>query len=366
MFGALVLGFLIGVVALIAVALLMATGMLRREFGARRRGWLPSAPRFRAIMSQRQLPSRAVDLEQMISGRAFVAVRRSGRRRRHADGGDFLAVGSVEPNERRAMVVSVEQKVGAFAASTRRSAGGIDEAAQIAPQRTLTADGGSARRGTGRASARAFRRGAAKLPRAEPAGRHERSGRHAGRKRDQRHIAAPAQKRKAVEAVVAAHVVAPEFGWHLLRRRGHRRRGCRAATVTSWAWPSAASQARARAYSSGSEKLTRSPVTAMWSKLCVLRSRDDRIENFGPVDLLALAQPIDVAEPALTQELRNRAALCRHMQIGEMGEREHCCAATPFQGARSDPKSGIHFSGSCAAQHRRGVITNHELPDQVQ
>src|SRR4029077_17224606 len=51
----------------------------------------------------------------------------------------------------------------------------------------------------------------AELPLAEAARRHEWAGRHAGRKRDERNVAAAPDEGKAMEAVVAAHVIAPEL-----------------------------------------------------------------------------------------------------------------------------------------------------------
>ena len=49
----------------------------------------------------------------------------------------------------------------------------------------------------------------------------------------------------------------------------------------------------------------------------------DRIEHFGAMDVFALALPIDEAEAALADELREPRPRGQ-MQVGQMGEYEHC------------------------------------------
>ena len=158
---------------------------------------------------------RAVDLEKMIAGAVFVAMRRGGGRRWHADGGNFCASRAAEPNQCAAMIVAMQQKLDALFGKDTLQSRRVGQAPQITPQRTdrWMMDEYDAER-----SARLIERFGEprKLPPAEPARRHERAGRHAGRKRDQRDITAPPHKRKTVETVVAAHIVAPERGGRLL------------------------------------------------------------------------------------------------------------------------------------------------------
>src|ERR1700751_843544 len=52
---------------------------------------------------------------------------------------------------------------------------------------------------------------------AKPSGCHEWTGRHASRKRNQRHVGTAAYEWKALAPVIAAHVIAPKFFRQFLR-----------------------------------------------------------------------------------------------------------------------------------------------------
>ena len=148
---------------------------------------------------------------------------------------------------------------------------------------------------------------------AKPARRHERSGRYPGRQRDQRHVAAPAQKRKALHAVIAAHVIAPERGRSLFDPAhidvviaGHDSDVMRIADRRQ---PGAGPLG----IPSGSEKLTRSPVTAMWSKCCALRSRVIASRTSGRWMALRLRCQLIRPRPRLPASSPRRGcdAICR-------------------------------------------------------
>ncbi len=162
---------------------------------------------------------------------------------------------------------------------------------------------------------------ARQLRHAEPPGGHERSRRHCGRKRDQRHIAAPAQIRKAFEAIVAAHVSAPELGRHrfsaadidvvIARHDGD---------VTSIA------ECREPGTSAGVFVRQREIDEVAGDRDVVETLRFQvagyRIKDFGTMNGAALAIPVYKAQPALAHKLRKPRRRSR-MQVGKMGKREH-------------------------------------------
>ena len=136
----------------------------------------------------------------------------------------------------------------------------------------------------------------------------------------------PPQKRKTLHAVVAGHVVAPVL----------RRSVCHLPQVDVVI---AGNDGDVLGAADGSEPVAGALILDRQRQIdevagdgdVVGRLRfqvaRDLIENFAAMDMFALAVPIDEAEPALADELR-QPRLQRHMQIGDMGENEHRCAGS--------------------------------------
>src|SRR5215472_13587904 len=137
---------------------------------------------------------------------------RLGRCRGHADGWNLFIAGARNPGQRAAVIVAVKQKLCTFCGQHSPQIIGIDEAPKITPRRAH-------RRVMDQYDAEALTRllerfgETRQLAIAEPPSRQERTGRHAGRKRDQGYVAAAADERKSLEPVIAAHIVAPKFAW---------------------------------------------------------------------------------------------------------------------------------------------------------
>ena len=197
---------------------------------------------------------------------------------------------------------------------------------------------------------------------AEPAGRHERAGRHRGGQADDRERAAPAHERerrvpprqrgsgpRACSRPSAARRIRPCGGC--------RRRDCPARASRRSGVPTCASQRAAAANSASSEMFTRSPVTAMWSGLLRVHVAHDRVEHVGAVMAVALAVPVDQPEPALVGELGQARRRDRsEMRIGQVGEHEH---RPDYQD--STAKNNGARSGSAVSAATRG----RKLPPRV-
>ena len=94
-------------------------------------------------------------------------------------------------------------------------------------------------------------------------------------------------------------------------------------TVTCSGAPTLSSQARAGANSASSARLTRSPVTAMWSGRLRLHVGDQRVQHLAAVIFVAVAGPVEIAERALAGEIAQpRRRQRRQMRIGQMRQRE--------------------------------------------
>ena len=219
------------------------------------------------------------------------------------------------------MIVAVQQQFGALCGKHAAQRRGIGQTAEKAAQRALRRmmDQHDAKVSAGLIE-RVCEPG--KLPVAEAAGRQERRRRQSGRERDQRNVAAPPHERKAVEPVVAAHVIGPVRGRHRLGAAdidvvvaGHHRD---VSGVAERLQPAA----RARVFV-GQRQIDqiagdRDVVDAEGFQIA-----PDRLEDFGAMDVFALALPIDEAEAALVDELRKPRPR-GEMQVGQLGEYEHC------------------------------------------
>src|SRR5436190_23010953 len=108
------------------------------------------------------------------------------------------------------MIVAVKQKLRTFCGQHSAQIGGIDEPPKITSPR---ADRRVMDQHDAEAAARMLKGlgEASELPLAKPSGRQERTGRDGGRKRNQGHVVAAADKREALKPVVAAHIIAPKF-----------------------------------------------------------------------------------------------------------------------------------------------------------
>ena len=209
------------------------------------------------------------------------------------------------------MVVAVQHQLGALGGEHAAKIFGVNEAAQRAARRgqRRMMNEHDAEQAVGMIE----RFGQARqLLRAEPACRHERAGRHAGRQRDQRDVAATPHERKTLAPVVAAHVVAPIGGGRLFD-------GADIDVVIAGDDGDIARRADAfRAMAgrthirSGSDRLTRSPVTAMWStgalKVAVMASSTSRRWMY-----LRLRCQLMKPSPRLPASWasRGRGAMCR-------------------------------------------------------
>jgi len=151
--------------------------------------------------------------------------------------------------------------------------------------------------------------------------RHEGAGRHAARKRDEYDLAAPADEGKTIEAVVAAHVIVPE-----LRREFFDAvdinvvvaRHDRYVIGTSDCFEPAPGP-RIFAGQREINEIAGHRDMADGSRLQIAR---DRVQHVRPVDVFALALPIDETEGALARKL-DALRRERQMQVGEMSECEH-------------------------------------------
>src|SRR5262249_24009929 len=170
----------------------------------------PVRPGQKQIFPSPPAPPGALDPKYVVTGRIFVCIFRIGRSRRYSNGRNFFVARALEPYERPPVIVAVKQKLGAHFSQYSPQIRAIDEAPKKTPCRTerRVLDQHNAK-----ASTRLFERlgEPRELPLAKPPGCQERSGRHASRKRDQRHVGATADKWKALESVIAAHVIGPEL-----------------------------------------------------------------------------------------------------------------------------------------------------------
>src|SRR5579864_9329725 len=106
--------------------------------------------------------------------------------------------------------MAMKQKLRAFCGQYAAQVLGIDETPKETPRR---AERRVMDQHDAETSKRFFERlgKPRELSLAKPSGRQERTGRNAGRKRNQGHLAPAADKRKPLEPVIAAHVIAPKF-----------------------------------------------------------------------------------------------------------------------------------------------------------
>ncbi len=129
------------------------------------------------------------------------------------------------------------------------------------------------------------------------------------------------RRRRRWEMIPTCWLPAPRSRPGDASRRRHR--DCRGRPTRLLPDPSVRSQASAAANSAGRPRLTRSPVTTMWSGACAATSATSRSSASRSADGAATQLPIGEREQALWCELAGaRPRQRRQVDVGKMGDRQ--------------------------------------------